>query len=289
MKKMLLLMVLLLCVGFASAELDVQISDLQSEVLYSPYGDGAIGISYSASVTVRNVGDTFEAGVIELGSFPAGVATGLDLRSIGYVSNQANCEVGDTHNVHRVYVLSPGEYVNFELSAERLDTGTFDIILNHATKCASDSKTTVDFAAKEPYGLEAVLETISTGDAWDRDSDVQCETPFQALVAERASGNELCVAAACIDGDAVCTKLGACIPSDEQHQTCDDGSSPVIRTCNDDGEWVSTGNACSGESVDPVPEDAKVEQSKAVVVGVSLAVLFILMIAAVLIWWGIKK
>ena len=240
MKKLLLLLITLICIGVASATLEA------TNIKYS-WGRNLVSGGWSkVSFDLKNTGTVQEVGII-----------GLEHRTRAYsvVSLQSSCDPNFPNDVHRSYKLMPGESVVITLEANSFNAGgTFFPYLVHVDHCC------INYAcsAKEPLGWSYALnngKSISFNDPKSTSND-QCDTDYQAGEFLKTKGiynckNAICYDASSFNSVAKCLDYG-CIEGTPQFDVCTDKSSVVVRECKN-AVWVETGGKCADTPMPPPP------------------------------------
>lgn len=256
---------------FALAELQVTNlrywCDSEGGFLSGPYSKVAF--------TVKNTGTSTERGLFALEH--RGIAVPF---SIGL---QDKCNPNEPADVYRTYELAPGQSADIELKATEfvLEKNYYPRLV-HVDECCTNGYDTFDCHAKEPYGWGYPLNNNQPCIFSAEESIDQCDTNYEAMLYLNRDG-KMCRTATCVEASAInsvarCDEYGVCLHGSTQSDVCEDGSTVIVRACNQ-AVWETTGNKCPEKELPPEPKLMDfIKDNIKIIMGVLLGILALLVI-----------
>ncbi len=125
MKKIIYVLLMVLCLSIVNA--GIESTSVNYEWSKNFLSDGGTS---KVTISIKNTGSVVERGVIELAHKKASTFS---------ISSQDTCDVKFPNNVHRSYILNPGQSATLTLIADNFDEGgSYLPVLTHVTNCCTD-------------------------------------------------------------------------------------------------------------------------------------------------------
>lgn len=194
-------------------------------------------------VKLHNTGMTVETGIVEVQLRRKGVEN-----PFAFIGGAGVCDPDHPENVAYDYVLQPGEVAEKYIVVNNVPELDYDVYLAHYDRCCTNGVDTYDCHAKEPWGPGKYMGTANFNSGDNEPVECSWDSQCDAVLADN------CIDDQCVNNQCVCDEFDGCESGAVQRISCDDGTNPIIRDCQN-GAWVNTGNVCpgSGGSGNPPP------------------------------------